>query len=138
MPRGDIIRRGDTRGKSWVMADETYVQVFGAGEGADKRFATLQICLSASQGANAHPPLTILFRGKGERLTRNEVSQHPPNVKILWQPKAWADRATCLAWVEQVWHPFASKLDGPKLLICDNLDGHKLRAHFKQLWLNRE
>jgi hypothetical protein len=73
------------------------------------------------------PRIAVLFRGQGTVMKR-EKDKYDKRVDVYFQKKAWADRPTSKAWVENT---FAShiksrkKPDGsfPKtLLFCDTLD----------------
>ena len=46
------------------------------------------------------PPPCLIFRGTGGRITQAEKNAYPDVLVVLWQPKAWVDRPTAMAWVE--------------------------------------
>jgi hypothetical protein len=96
----------------------------GGGEQAlRKRQATAQLCFRPALRANQKQPRpSIIFRGKGTRVSAVEKSAYHPNVKVFFQPKAWADSPFCEEWIK--W--FATEVGEPeeeKLLLCDNLAG---------------
>ena len=44
------------------------------------------------------PRLTIIFRGKGMRITPEEKAAWDSRIHVTFQPKAWADTAWCVSW----------------------------------------
>ncbi len=59
-----------------------------------------------------------------------ESSKYDSRVSVEFQRKAWADRKFCLHWVTTIFkkHMTNCDVEGPKLLICDNLDGQQTAA----------
>jgi hypothetical protein len=47
------------------------------------------------------PPPCLVFRGTGTRISRFEKDSYPPELVVLWQPKAWVDRPTACAFAKQ-------------------------------------
>ena len=98
------------------------------GSGLDKRQCTLQLMIRAL-GKQAKP--CLLFRGKAEqsrdhdlRARALEEAQYDPDVRVLWQAKAWADTDTCVRWANG---PFAEFVKdqlkgGDSLMLADNLN----------------
>lgn len=70
-----------------------------------KRQITLQMGLTGDPD-QPQPPLAIIFRGQGQRISPSERDQYDPRVKILWQAKAWMDRATQKKFVDTVLKPY--------------------------------
>lgn len=106
------------------------VQIFtGKGDADQKRMCTLQICvLNLGPGGVARQPRPcIIFRGKGGAYYDKERKLYDKRVDVLFQPKAWADRPTSLAYVrESLAKTFRKDADGRRhLLFCDNLDSQK-------------
>jgi hypothetical protein len=76
-------------------------RIFQPGGGLDKRQATLQLCIRAEGEQIAKPAL--IFRGKGLRITEVErmfYASIADDVRIHFQPKAWADTEVCMDWLE--------------------------------------
>ena len=76
------------------------------------------------------PPPCLLMRGTGKLISQHELDAYPPELVILWQQKAWADRPTSIDWVNKC---FAKMIEADKaagvadetsryLMIADNLD----------------
>ena len=117
-----------SKGKSWFFKNEKHPSVKGAGAGSEKRFATLQICVSAD-GSYQQPKLMLLFRGQG-RIGNREKSQYPDSIVVRFQKCAWFDRAMADEWLNSVWAPYLTSLPDadkklPKLLVTDNLDASR-------------
>jgi hypothetical protein len=51
-------------------------------------------------------------------------SGYPEGMVYMAQESAWMDEPTMLDWVERVWKPYASRINGPKLLILDSCTSH--------------
>ena len=94
--------------------------------GLDKRFCTIQLCISSEANLQGKQPvkICIIFRSnsKGRRIKKSEIARYDRRVAILWQKKAWADRETCLEWAKNVYRRGTSRCDD-KVLFMDNLDG---------------
>ena len=60
------------------------------------------------------PILTIIFRGLGLRISAAEKKAWDPRVHVMFQPKAWVDRALGQRWVKEVVKPYATSLGEPK------------------------
>ena len=91
----------------------------------DKRFATLQLLIRAE---GEQPKVTIIFRGQGVRITRQEKNSWDPRVHVMFQKKAWFDRPTSKLWDKEV---FARHIEErtdkegvrpESIAFCDNLD----------------
>jgi hypothetical protein len=83
------------------------------------------------QHSMAQPPPCIIFRGTGARVSQRELDAYPPDLVVLWQPKAWVDRPVARAWVQTCYKLMidadiasgvASSSDDRYLLFQDNLD----------------
>ncbi|KAK3257053.1 hypothetical protein CYMTET_33845 [Cymbomonas tetramitiformis] len=72
------------------------------GSGLEKRQATLQIGLRAGVddlGNNLpQPPIAIIFRGTGKRISEAEKRAYDPRVLVYFQKCAWVDRTTAIEW----------------------------------------
>jgi DDE superfamily endonuclease len=90
--------------------------------GLDKRFCTLQVCFRPD--CQIQPKPTIIFRGKGLRISAVEKAAWDGRVHVMWQPKAWADRDVTNKWAEELFGPFCQlhHANEPSLLFCDNLE----------------
>ena len=99
------------------------------GAGLEKRQCTLQVCFR-SEGKQ--PKLSIIFRGKGKRISADEKLAWHPDIDVLWQDNAWLDQYICLKWFEETFEPFVKK-EGLKkfVLLLDNLTG-QMQDAFKQ------
>jgi len=71
--------------------------------GWDKRKATLQVCVYAD-GINRCKPL-LIFQGaeKGDSRREKEEKKYAKDVEVVWNPKAWANETTMLAWLKGQW-----------------------------------
>lgn len=76
------------------------------------------------------PPPCLIMRGTGTKISQSEHDAYPPELLVLWQPKAWADRPTSVDWVKK---GFSQVIEADKaagvadestryLMIADNLD----------------
>ena len=83
------------------------------------------------------PPPCLIFRGTGVRISQAEKDTYPPELVVLWQPKAWVDRPIAIEWVETC---FAKVIDADKaagvaddstryLMIQDNLDAQDAKRN---------
>jgi hypothetical protein len=78
----------------------------------------------------SQPPPCIIFRGTGARISQRERDAYPSDLVVLWQPKAWVDRPTAVAWAKEGFKPVidadiaagVSDADSRYLLFQDNLD----------------
>ena len=108
--------------------------------GLDKRQATLQLCIRPV-GVQV-VPTTLIFRGTGKQLGFGELSSYAEarsKVRVLWQPKAWADTPTVIAWLLDIFIPGVRGAGtvGWVLLGMDNLGAH-IHQSFKQTCLQNE
>ena len=78
------------------------------------------------------PPLGIIFRGQGCRLTAYEKLAYHPSTHIYSQKNAWMDGNVCQQWIEKTLETFVNdeKLERFVLLL-DKLTAHKT-DEFKQ------
>lgn len=97
------------------------------GSGLDKRQATLQLMV---RPLGPQPLPCLLFRGAMEpngpkrTITREqEELKYDKDCVVLWQAKAWADTATCVAWAKGPFADFVSDVldGGDTLVLADNL-----------------
>lgn len=86
---------------------------------SDKRFATLQLCVSLGGKTQCAP--MVIFKGQGN-ITQAERDQYDSRVHVMFQKKAWMDGKIFKAWIEG---PLKDHVDvlpaGPKVMILDNL-----------------
>ena len=54
-------------------------------------------------------PPVIIFRGVGTNL-QNERQYYDKRVRVMWQPKTWADHTICLSWANTLFIPAISML----------------------------
>jgi len=60
------------------------------------------VCLRAEcPPGGQQPRLAIIFRGTGKRITAVEKASWHPSIDVYFQPKAWLDRDTALAWAKK-------------------------------------
>lgn len=116
-------------------------------KGSDQRFATLTICVRLDGCADApvkQPPIGIIFRGTGQRISREERDMYAEDVFVDFQPKAWTDSETLQRWSDMfVGWTKENCDDRQKLLFLDNLkaqtmDGFRDRlaeGNVKAWWL---
>ena len=87
-----------------------------------KRFCTLNFLFHPGK---QQPNPTIIFRGKGKRISSLEQKSWDPRVHVKFQEKAWCDRAFNKEWTNDVLLPAIKETAGPgeeSVLFCDNLD----------------
>ena len=94
-------------------------------DAGDKRFATLQIMvrLDGDKAAPvAQPPITIIFKGQGKRISAEERNAWDSRVRVKFQPNAWADGQFMTEWIHDVVVPFMKeqRVETP-VLFLDNL-----------------
>ena len=69
----------------------------------------------------------VCFRGKGLRITEKEKNGWNKFVHVRFQPKAWYDEKTCLAWATQRGKEITAEArqnGRDSVLLLDNLPGH--------------
>ena len=87
------------------------------------------------------PPPCLVFRGTGKQIKQEEKDAYPPELVVLWQPKAWVDRPIAVQWVELAWKQLvaADRAAGVcddedrYLLFDDNLDAQKQPEYLEAL-----
>ena len=89
--------------------------------GLDKRQATLQLTVFADGVDRVRP--TVIFRGKGLRISDNEKQSYDRKVKVMYQEKVWCDEEIMKEWISTEWvnpfkNPIGENSDG-KILIAD-------------------
>ena len=107
------------------------------GSGLDKRQVTIQLTIRA-EGEQLVRPLVII-RGTGIRVNAEEQLIYQTvkdRVRVIWQPKAWADEAVCLIWLEQFAADVRQVLPEGEILL--GMDGHKPQKTAKMLARMRE
>ena len=81
-----------------------------------KRFCSMQL---AFQPGKKQPKPTIIFRGLGVRISELEKASWDERVHVMFQKKAWADRAFTLDWCDQVLLPdIRENMEPGKSLYC--------------------
>ena len=137
------LREGD--GRTYADAGAKRVWLAGSKHDDGKRFCTLQVAARCANGApdaprRGQPKLTILFRGRGKRVSAAERAAWHADVRVRFQPKAWADEAVC---ADYALHEVAEITAGARaagresVAILDNLHGHTTAAHRAHLARNR-
>ena len=88
--------------------------------GAQKRYATLQLCLSGDL-RKPQPKIGVVFHGAG-KVSNDEKAQYPDNIDVYWQKKAHVDKRVCDEWVCRTWTEFKNEnyKDKWALLVQDN------------------
>ena len=109
--------------KTWASPEEAnggVIRVCMPHSGADKRFATLQVCLSGDPHG-PQPRGAVILRGKG-RVTDLERSQYPEGIDIYHQDSAWADSSFLANWTDRTWKDFMESKFGKEwvLFVVDN------------------
>ena len=102
------------------------VQIRQNGDSDEKRFATRQVTVRAVKKGKGQPRLTLIFRGKGLRISMEEKKQWDKRVLVTFQPKAWADRNWCMEWAATEFKRIIDEFVPPNhraVPILDNLDG---------------
>lgn len=131
----------DSKGKVTYEARGADTVGIASRAGDDKRMATLTVMVRLANGVPQSFP-SIIFKGKGLRISQEEKSQtmlRAPSVFVQFQPKAWTDSDTLLAYADK----FRSWLDandpdptGVNLLFLDNL-GSQVKQEFRDYLTSR-
>ena len=101
--------------------------------GMDKRFCTLELCFHPGQN---QPRPGIVFRGKGKRISAVEKALWDPRVYVMFQEKAWVDRAINDLYTKEVICPFMHHehpLEEEKVIFCDNLEAQTTQSFLNLL-----
>ena len=101
--------------------------------GAEKRFATLQLCVHP--GTGKQPKLCIIFRGKGQYLERERPAYHK-SVVVLCQEFAWATKPVVNAWADLVLAPFMLEHNpsrAPWVLFQDHMHAQKSGEYVRKI-----
>lgn len=71
------------------------------------------------------PPLGVIFRGKGKRISEDEKKAWHPSTHVFFQPNAWMDINVANEWMEKTLEKFV-KDEGMErfVLLLDNLSTH--------------
>ena len=93
------------------------------GAGLDKRQCSLQICFSTE---GKQPPLGIVLRGAGKRISEDDHSSWHKDVHVFFQENAWV----AVDWVKKTLKPHTEHLKRFALL-ADNLTG-QIHEDFKE------
>lgn len=118
-------------------------RIWIAGNKADdgKRFCTLQIIARAENGPadvprRGQPPIGIIFKGTGARVSDEEKRSWHPDVRVRFQKKAWADAEYCEAHAKkEMAEATAEARARGEESVCfyDNLHGQTTLEHEKLL-----
>ena len=106
----------------------TWVSIQGSG--LDKRQCTLQICFSPG---NTKIKIAIIFRGKGKRISDDELKAYHKDVHIYWQTNAWADTEFSVNWVRSTLKPAVSEDESEFVLFCDNLSAQVSEEFLREI-----
>ena len=106
----DIPREEKRQHKVWVS---------NPGSGLEKHQCTLQVGFSPGDDSLR---ISVIFRGKGKRISADEKAAYHKDVDIYWQGNAWADTDVSVEWVRRTLAPAVANLD-EFVLFCDNLEG---------------
>ena len=118
-------RKHDSGGRSlpaWEKVPKT--------SGLDKRQATLQPTLFPA--GEQVVPLLLILRGLGKALHAGEIEAYrrakDKGVRVLFQPKAWADSWIMMHWLLDIFIP-SVRAAGKKGWIMLGLDNHGCHTH---------
>ena len=93
------------------------------GSGLDKRQCSLQVMFRPE---GKQPALSVIFRGKGLRISQEEKEAWHPDVQVFFQTNAWMDHKVNMEWTEKVLFKFIEEENLKKfVLFCDNLEAHQ-------------
>ena len=101
------------------------------GSGLDKRQCTLQICVSPG---NTKIKIAIIFRGKGKRITDDELKAYHKEVHIYCQTNAWADTEFSVNLVRI--HTLKQAVyedESEFVLFCDNLSAQVIEEFLREI-----
>ena len=108
----------------------------GASKGSDKRMATLIIFMHGDTGLDGlpplqQPPIAIVFRGQGLRLSAEERAAWHPGVDVYFQKKGWCDGETCCAHLARTVKTYMTQHVPSRdtILFLDNLKQQKTRRY---------
>jgi len=115
-------------GKTYDIVGEKTIWAKASQNGWDRRQASLVLCVFADGAPRVSP--TIIFRGKGERLGR-EQEQYHPGVSVEFNEKAYMNHQLFLRYIEEQLVPV---LGGrPTLFAIDLMGSHKTPAVLDKL-----
>ena len=101
------------------------------GSRLDKRQCSLQICIRTE---GEQPPIGLVFRGKGMRLSEEEKSLGILVSRYIFKKNAWVDTKACLGWAEKCVRAFVGKEKLERfVLFLDNLTGHQANEFKKSI-----
>jgi len=105
-------------------------------KGSDKRFCTLQVCISMNtvwrtdeatgEVYNSHPQprIAMIVRGKGKRISDAEIAGYHPDVDVYYQVNAWMNEDVQEQWAKKTLMRYCNEqlvAEDDKMLILDNL-----------------
>ena len=96
--------------KAYDKKDAKKVWAQSGQSGLDKRQATAQLTVIDDEVDRVTP--TVIFRGKGLRISAKEKQNYDRWVKIaMYQGKAWCDQEIMKEWISTEWaNPFKSSI----------------------------
>ena len=89
----------DNRTYDTVGAKEIWVR--SGQSGLDKRQCTVQLTVFGDGVCRLRP--TLIFRGKGLRISKEEKSNWDKRVKVFFQKKVWCDQTIMKCWINEKW-----------------------------------
>ena len=89
----------DNRTYDTVGAKEIWVR--SGQSGLDKRQCTVQLTVFGDGVCRLRP--TLIVRGKGLRIPKEEKSNWDKRVKVSFQEKAWCDQTIMKCWINEEW-----------------------------------
>ena len=89
----------DNRTYDTVGAKEIWVR--RGQSGLDKRQCTVQLTVFGGGVCRLRP--TLIFQGKGLRISKEEKSNWDKRVKVFFQEKAWCDQTIMKCWINEEW-----------------------------------
>ena len=89
----------DSRTYDTVGAKEMLVR--SGQSGLDKRQCTVHLTVFGDGVCRLRP--TLIFRGKGLRISKEEKSNWDKRVKVFFQEKAWCDQTIMKCWINEEW-----------------------------------
>ena len=105
--------------KTYGAPEKDKVWISQSNANSRKRFCTLNICFRPE---GDQPRVSIIFRGKGKRISSTEKESWDKDVDVYFQPNAWADTPFCVEWAKKTLKSAIEEEDH-FVLFCDKLQG---------------
>ena len=80
---------------TWEKRGEKRVAIAQPFAGLEKRQCTMQVIFGPAQKLMR---VSVIFRGKGKRISPLEKAAYHKNVDVFYQENAWADQKFCMEW----------------------------------------